>query len=103
MNFARIHSDVELRGVWLNGTTVSDRNPSHVEAATNVRAHRPPSPDLSKLQNSKAPVPRANGGSLQRLVRRRVVHTQKNLRPIPPEIRSDGRRCSLNSARRPRR
>src|SRR6266487_670283 len=32
----------------------------------NVRAHRPPSPDLSKLQNSKATVPNANGGSVQR-------------------------------------
>ena len=32
----------------------------------NDGAHRPPSPDWSKLQNSKAPVPRANGGSVQR-------------------------------------
>ncbi len=32
----------------------------------NDRAHRPPNPDLSKHQNSKAPVPSANGGSVQR-------------------------------------
>jgi hypothetical protein len=30
----------------------------------NVPAHRPPSPDLSKFQNSKAPVPSADGGSV---------------------------------------
>src|SRR5439155_5985263 len=28
--------------------------------------HRPPGADLSKFQNSKAPVPSANGGSVQR-------------------------------------
>src|SRR6185503_13726275 len=32
----------------------------------NVRDHRPPRPDLSKFQNSKALVPSANGGSVQR-------------------------------------
>ena len=33
---------------------------------SNVRAHRPPSPDSGNFQNSKAPVPSANGGSVQR-------------------------------------
>src|SRR6266571_1275891 len=37
-----------------------------VSKPPNDPAHRPPSPDLSKLQNSKALVPSANGGSVQR-------------------------------------
>src|SRR5262245_46776619 len=32
----------------------------------NDAAHRPPSPDCSKFQNSKALVPSANGGSVRR-------------------------------------
>ena len=32
----------------------------------NAGAHRPPSSDFWKTQNSKAPVPSANGGSVQR-------------------------------------
>src|SRR6266511_4902340 len=39
---------------------------TYARTPSNVRAHRPPSPDFSKFQNSKALVPSANGGSVQR-------------------------------------
>src|SRR6266568_7502327 len=50
---------------------------------SNVRAHRPPSPDLSKFQSSKAPVPSANGGSVQRSGSAIQGSSLKNLRPTP--------------------
>ena len=45
------------------------------------QAHRPPSPDFWKTQNSKAPVPSANGGSVQRPCSATCSFHHKNLRP----------------------
>src|SRR6266511_336341 len=54
---------------------------SRVQMPPNVGAHRPPIPDFSKLQNSKAPVPSANGGSVQRSGSATCSAYSKNLRP----------------------
>ena len=56
---------------------------------SNVGAHRPPSPDLSKFQNSKVPVPSANGGSVQRSGSAIQGSSLKNLQRRP--TRADGR------------
>src|SRR5437899_13057405 len=53
----------------------------------NDQAHRPPSPDLSKLQNSKASVPNANGGSVQRPCSAACSVHHNNLRPGGPGAR----------------
>src|SRR2546423_1521489 len=47
----------------------------------NDQAHRPPSPDFWKTQNSKAPVPSANGGSVQRPCSATCSFHSQNLRP----------------------
>src|SRR6266487_3070023 len=68
--------------------------PPGVRSPPNVRAHRPPSPDLPKLPNSKAPVPRANGGSVRRsgsAIQR--SSTQKSPLTRSLQERNDDRRC----------
>ena len=54
----------EHRRHKLNGEEDGDYF-SH-DALSRITTHRPPSADFSKLQNSKAPVPSAIGGSVQR-------------------------------------
>src|SRR6266498_552421 len=58
---AAIHHPVKIVDVFLESFHFVMR---HV--APNARAHRPPSPDLSKFQNSTAWSQAQNGGSVQR-------------------------------------
>src|SRR5205823_14755083 len=46
-------------------------------SAPNVRAHRPPSPDLSKFQTPRHQSQTQTAVRCSALVRRRVLHTQK--------------------------
>src|SRR5258708_5366118 len=55
----------------------------------NDPAHRPPSPGLSKFQNSKASVPSPNGGSVQRSGSAIQGSSLKNLRPKNVRVVSD--------------
>ena len=79
------------------------QNAQRCSLMPNDQAHRPPSPDFWKTQNSKAPAPSANGGSVQRPCSATCSSNLKNLRSDSFRKRCDNRpgHCARNVTEKP--
>src|SRR6266516_3928952 len=88
-------------GTLVNWSTISPNTPAAaIKISTGQRRfmmandqYRPPSPDSCKIQNSKAQVRSANGGSVQRHCSATCSFHLKNLRSDSLRQRSGGRPC----------